>query len=56
MSKKKKKKYNPQKMIEAARRENEIKECGRVLSLRPSIVYNSKKYYKRNKKVNTDED
>lgn len=30
MSKKKKKKYNPQKMIEAARRENEIKECGRV--------------------------
>lgn len=43
-------------MIEAARRENEIKECGRVLSLRPSIVHSSKKYYRRDKKVSPDED
>lgn len=48
----KKKKYNQQKMIEAVRRENEIKDCGRILSLRPSIIHTSKKKYKRNKKVN----
>ena len=53
---KKKKKYNSQKLSEAARREQEIKDCGRILSLRPSIVHTSKKYYKRNKKADIYED
>ena len=57
MKKRKKKKYNPQKLSEAARREQEIKDCGRILSLRPSVVHTSKKTYKRDKKAGLrDED
>lgn len=53
---KKKKKYNAEKVFEKIRRENEIKTFGKILSLRPSKVHNSKKKYKRNKKVRLDED
>jgi len=57
MKKRKKKKYNSQKLSEAARREQEIKDCGRILSLRPSVVHTSKKTYKRDKKAGLkDED
>ena len=53
---KKKKKYSAEKIFEKIRRENEIKTFGKILSLRPSKVHDSKKKYKRNKKVNLDED
>ena len=54
--KKKKKKYNAEKVFEKIRRENEIKTFGKILSLRPSITHKSKKKYKRIKKVKLDED
>lgn len=53
---KKKKKYSSEKVFEKIRRENEIKTFGKILSLRPSKVHDSKKKYKRNKKVDLDED
>jgi len=46
---KKKKKNTSQKMAECARRENEIKQYGKLVSLRPSKVFGSKKDYKRKK-------
>lgn len=54
--KKKKKKYNAEKVFEKIRREDEIKTFGKILSLRPSKVHESKKKYKRDKKVDIDED
>jgi len=54
--KKKKKKYNSEKVFEKIRREDEIKTFGKILSLRPSKVHESKKKYKRDKKVDIDED
>ena len=51
---KKKKKHNPpasvDKINEAIRRENEIKEYGKILSLRPGKIQESKKTYKRKEK------
>ena len=44
------------KAAEQARREKEIQTYGKLLSLRPSKVIDSKKVYKRNKRVNIDED
>jgi hypothetical protein len=46
---KKRKKNTSQKMAECARRENEIKQYGKLVSLRPSKVFGSKKDYKRTK-------
>ena len=51
MKRKKRKKYSSQKASESIRREREISEYGKLLSLRPSKVHESKKKYKRNKKV-----
>lgn len=47
--KKKKKTWNHQKTVEQIRRENEISEYSRILSLRPSIAHKSGKEYKREK-------
>lgn len=44
---KKKKKYNSQKTLESIRRENELKEYGKLVSLRPSIEHKNKKLYNR---------
>lgn len=38
-----------------AAREEEIQEHGKIISLAPSKVHKSKKDYKRNKKVDIDE-
>ena len=46
---KKKKKFSGQKASEAARRTAELKEYGRILSLRPGQVHESKKTYNRSK-------
>ena len=46
----KRKKYSSQKISESIRREREISEYGKLLSLRPSKVHESKKKYKRNNK------
>ena len=54
--KKHKKKYSSQKVSESIRREREISEYGKLLSLRPSKVHESKKKYKRNKKVDISDD
>jgi predicted RNA methylase len=56
--KKRKKKlvYNSHKAQKAAFREAEIQEHGKLISLRPSKVFKSKKDYKRNKKVDYDSD
>lgn len=56
MKRKKRKKYSSQKASESIRREREISEYGKLLSLRPSKVHESKKKYKRNKKVNLDDE
>lgn len=56
MKRKKQKKYSSQKLSESIRREREISEYGKLLSLRPSKVHDSKKKYKRNKKVNLDDE
>ena len=47
--KKKKKPWNSRKSMEAIRRENEIKEYGKLISLRPVSDMGSKKIYKRKK-------
>lgn len=52
---KKKKKYNSLKVERAIQRDLEIKEYGKIVSLRPSRVFKSKKCYKRNKKVEVEE-
>jgi hypothetical protein len=44
---KKKKKYNSQKTLESIRRENELKEYGKLVSLRPSVEHKNKKLYSR---------
>lgn len=46
-SKKKKSKNLSQKQSEKSRRDSEIKEYGKIVSLRPSVVMKSKKDYKR---------
>ena len=51
----KKKKYDSQKIFESLRRQTELCEYGQLLSLRPSKVHESKKKYKRRKKVDYDE-
>ena len=54
MSKKKKKKaFSGLKAAEKVRREAEIAEYGRVLSLRPSVVHESPKSYQRAKEKET---
>ena len=50
MGKKKKKKIKVTNLAEKVRRENELKQYGRLLSLRPSIEYKSKKIYNRKEK------
>ena len=46
-SRKKKSKNLSQKQSEKSRRDSEIKEYGKIVSLRPSIVMKSKNDYKR---------
>ena len=55
MKKKKKKVWNSQKSLESLRREKEIKEYGKLVSLRPTIEMKSKKVYNR-KKLKIDYD
>ena len=43
----KKKKFSGQKASEKARREQELADYGRLLSLRPSVTHESSKDYKR---------
>lgn len=50
MGKKKKKKIKVINLAEKVRRENELKQYGRLLSLRPSIEHKSKKIYNRKEK------
>jgi hypothetical protein len=50
MGKKKKKKIKVTNLAEKIRRENELKQYGRLLSLRPSIEHKSKKVYNRKEK------
>lgn len=50
MKRKKRKKYNNQKVSELIRREQEISMYGKLLSLRPSKIHESKKKYRRNQK------
>lgn len=51
MSKKKKKKiYSQQKTAESIRRQKELEEYGKILSLRPGIEHKSKKIYSRKQK------
>lgn len=45
----KKKRNQNLKFAESARRKNEIEQYGKLLSLRPSVVHNSKKTYNRQK-------
>ena len=56
MKRKKRKKYSSQKAFELLRRQEELGEYGKLLSLRPSKVHESKKKYKRNKKVDIPDD
>ena len=46
-TKKKKSKNLSQKQSEKSRRDSEIKEYGKIVSLRPSVVMKSKKDYRR---------
>ncbi len=55
MKKKKKKVMNVKTLAEKVRRENEIKEYGRILSLRPSIIHADKTKYNRKTKHKKDE-
>lgn len=48
--KKKKKVYNSQKASEMIRRQQELSEYGKLLSLRPSIVHKDKTKYTRKQK------
>lgn len=54
MKRKKRKKYSSQKASESIRREREISEYGKLLSLRPSKIHESKKKYRRNQKHKKD--
>ena len=59
MGKKKrlKKKKNIKTLAEKVRRENELKEYGRILSLRPSLTHRDKtKYNRKTKHRNQEED
>ena len=56
MKKKKKKKVNVKTLAEKVRRENELKEYGRILSLRPSIIHKDKTKYNRKTKHKNEED
>jgi hypothetical protein len=47
MKKRKKKSYSSFNTLQDIRRNNEIRENGKMVSLRPSIVMKSKKDYKR---------
>lgn len=49
--KKKRKVYDSLKLAASARRNAELEQYGRLLSLRPGSSMKSKKDYKRNKKV-----
>jgi hypothetical protein len=46
----KKKKIESVTLAEKVRRENELKEYGRILSLRPSVVHRDKTKYNRKSK------
>lgn len=46
----KKKKFKKGTLAEKVRRENELKEYGRILSLRPSIAHKDKTKYNRKNK------
>ena len=50
MKKKKKRKFSGQKTMEAIRREREIEEYGKLVSLRPSIQHKDKSKYSRKEK------
>lgn len=52
----KKKKIENVTLAEKVRRENELKEYGRILSLRPSIVHADKTKYNRKTKHKNEED
>lgn len=54
--KKKKKAYDPIKLAKAVRRDLEIQEHGKQISFRSGSTFKSKRDYKRNKKVDIDED
>lgn len=41
--------------MEAERRKKEIEAYGKLVSLRPSVIFKNKKAYKRNKKVNYED-
>ena len=57
MKKKKKKRVYVKTLAEKVRRENELKDYGRILSLRPSIVHTDKtKYNRKTKHRNQEED
>lgn len=51
----KKRKYDPNKLAAAARRDAEIEKYGKLLSLRPGSEMKSKKDYTRNKKVKPED-
>ena len=50
MKKKRKKVINVKTLAEKVRRENELKDYGRILSLRPSVVHTDKTKYNRKTK------
>lgn len=54
--KRRKKRYNTNKVLKALNREEEIKKHGKLISFRPTKVMKSGKEYKRNKKVEIYED
>lgn len=51
MKKKKKNKPKLTSLAEKARRDNELKENGKLVSLRPSVTHKSKKDYSRKWKL-----
>ena len=53
---KKKKIVNTKTLAEKVRRENELKEYGRILSLRPSVAHRDKTKYNRKTKHKNEED
>jgi hypothetical protein len=50
VSKKKKHKFSSQKAIEQSRRELELNQYGKLVSLRPSVCHRDKTKYTRKKK------
>ena len=50
----KKKKFKKGTLAEKVRRENELKEYGRILSLRPSVAHKDKTKYNRKTKHKND--